>query len=120
MAFALLPFAFILSNVKLAAWQWVTNEIFASLLAIGCVYTDRYMVELSDNAITYGAFRKKSVMYRDVTSATMKFSPRGGVYLVVTFSLKGRVALDGNIQNFDNLVSNLKKKLLLINSSVHF
>jgi hypothetical protein len=117
-AFALLPFVFVVFNVKLVAWQWISNEIVASLLAIGCVYTDRYAVQLSDCALTFGAFRKRSVMYRDITSATMKLSPRGGAYFVVKFSINGRVALDGNIQNFDDLVYKLKNKLGSINPSV--
>lgn len=108
--FASMGFIFKAFGVDGTTMQWIAIEVMGAAMIFGCVYTDKYSVELTDEALVFGAFRKKLLQYSDIKSADVRRSGRGRILDIRTLSGE-RCKLDGNIQYFDDLAKKLNQRL---------
>lgn len=77
----------------------------------GAMWADRYVVTLMADSFMAGAFSKAKMRYRDVTSLNVVVSSRGTPFLHIYSGKKLKFKIDGNLQNFDDLVEKLKARV---------
>lgn len=108
--FTLMAFIFKAFGINGEPWQWFATEIIGAILIAGCVYTDKYVVQLKSNCLICGSFKKTNLPYTDIKSIKINNSGRGK-YLVITDKKNKNISVSGNIRYFEDLVINLKKNM---------
>jgi len=108
---ALLPFAFEAFGVTPKVWQWWAIFAMVVFVVFCGAYTHRYVLELRESHLSFGAFWRRNIDYKDIRSSEIRTSGRGSVFLIVKYADKGRVAISGDLQDFDDLVKRLHQRV---------
>lgn len=108
--FTLMGFIFKAFGINGDPWQWIVTEIMGVLLIVGCVYTDKYAIQLDDDHITYGSFKKNTLRYNEIKSVKLVRSGRGQA-LNILDSRNKKFSISGNIQYINDLAENLENKI---------
>lgn len=107
--FCLTGFIFKYFGIEPGFWDWVTLGLLGSFAIFGCIYTDKYMVELGDEGVIYGAFVRRSLPYTLIQSSqVVSGNPR---VLVVRSQNHKTIKISGNLQGFGELVRGLEARL---------
>lgn len=74
---------------------------------IGCVYTDKYHISLSNDGLEFGAFRRTFIRYVDIT--VLRRVP-GRTPILEIHTHEKAYSLSGNVGNYGQLCELLAKK----------
>lgn len=81
------------------------------VLFVGAIWTDRYAVSMMRDSFEFGAFNKTKIWYGDVESIKVVTTSRGTPYLCINTRNRGKLKIEGSVQNFDDLVKKLTAKI---------
>jgi hypothetical protein len=81
--------------------------IFGSIVYI---YSRRYVLKFWDDHLSVGAFRPKSIYYKDILSAEMSTTSSGSRFLIIETSTR-RTAISGYLSLVDDAARLLQSKL---------
>lgn len=107
--FCLIGFVFKYFGIEPGMWDWAALGLLGAFAIFGCIYADKYEVELGDECLTYGAFVRRSLPYTLIQSSrVVSGNPRA---LVIRSESRKAVRISGNLQGFGELVHRLDERL---------
>ena len=89
----------------------ITFCMLVFFMLCGAMWADRYVVTLMEDSFMVGAFSKTKMRYKDVISLNTVISSRGTPFLHIYSGKNLKLKIDGNLQNFDDLVEKLKARV---------
>jgi hypothetical protein len=108
--FILIPYLFILVGSEIGVVEIIYAEAIGVVLAVGSAYLEKYSIRVNLEYIEIGAFAKKIIYYRDISSARINVSGRGSRFLVIKYKA-ARVVVSDYVNGIDNLALQINKKI---------